>query len=401
MTNNKRENSTKRVNSPKGGNSTKGAVPLLKAYYTFNEALAIVRAHSLNCSAAYLLYCGGMGKIRFFIPVAPDMKLAVVGHDGTCYRSYTPLPEFLTLEKKHCAEIERFNSTKQSVFPSGCSFNQEKYQETPAYYNSVGNYSSTGRWQIWSENILPNESFKEGEASINTTRENIEKAEIPNSSIREIDIEACNLFVSSHELMLLENQIKSELRHTLSITTNLKDFWSNQFIKDIEAAEDPEVESLYEKTLRLDAERVKDFDIPRRERFFLSPQIYYSLTRAVEVVKQKHPECTTQHLLEFGARDKIHIITPLPIGVTTQKFRRTIDLEEQMEPIDPLPPKFFVLSSSDCKAIANDGKLCQKIFERQHSYGFGTSHSDHASDNWRTINTGGVLLEDLLQQGPS
>lgn len=111
--------------------------------------------------------------------------------------------------------------------------------------------------------------------------------------------------------------------------------------------------------------RVKDesqkFKIPEDTIKLLLANGFISMERGVEIAKLKYPECTKDHLLRFGSKSKLDITTPIPVGITINKFKNLNKTKIKLDSSDGYPV-LLNLNPGACEKIEDHGKSAEGMF---------------------------------------
>lgn len=364
------------------------SMPPHRLYYSFADALKIVRSKVPNCTADYLLYCGLMGRVKFFIHVPHGLNVYTVCEIGFESDKLSTPPRLLVLDKMDCGAIEWNKKIILGSFPSGYWFNGVSFQETYPRFDQpwasqeikfgifenvshesirknlsdlrLENKAQSDKWNkaIFDPNsrngILPCVHISNA-PDLNATTD-IQNTQAT-SFVKDVAlaISEKTLFVTHDQLtrLIQAEVISLALSETLAAETANKELHE---------------ESLYQRTLKAGQSTPGPFQIQERSTYYLSPTIYFTLEEAVKAVKQQHPECTASQLLEFGFSNKLTFITPVPIGIDLVGVR-----PDNSDAISCSVPQFLIVESADCETILLKGKVSIGRFRRGHGYGLGSS----------------------------
>ena len=385
-TDNKKQQTESKAQSRNQRNVTQ-SMPPHRIYYSFADALKIVRYKVPNCTADYLLYCGLMGKVKFFIHVPHGLNVYTVCEIGFESNNLSTPPRLLVIDKMDCGAIEWNKKIIIGLFPSGYWFNGVSFQETYPRFDQpwasqeikfgifenvshesirknlsdlrLENKAQSDKWMktIFDPNsrngILPRVHISNA-PDLNATTD-IQNAQAT-SFVKDVTlaISEKTLFVTHDELIrLIKTEVISlPLSETLAVETAKKEL---------------QEESLYQRTLKAGQSTPGAFEIRERSTYYLSPTIYFTLEEAVEAVKQQHPECTASQLLEFGFSNKLRFITPVPIGIDLVGVR-----PDNSDAVSCSVPQFLIVESAECETILRKGKVSIGRFKRGHGYALGS-----------------------------
>lgn len=350
-------------------NSSK-PLPPVRLYYSFADALRIIQSSLPHCTADYLLYCGLMGRISFFVHVPSQYD--VVAYDTvrrTAYR--VPVsPRLMVVDSLDCGNIEWGKKTSQSSFHSGYVFNGTHLNQilptTPQSWSALGIVwkiiepvpLATTSGSVTNPTPEINAPLKDSPSIRNTpdgSNYNFSLIEIAPNQIKSIELTVSekNLF-ATHEGIIRLIELECWLTSAMESFAAVPDKSQENY------------ESLYQKTLKAGKQASSQYETQPSKFNRPSPSLYFSLQEAVDAVKSDHPSCTIQTLLEFGTAHKLIFVTPLPTNIELRSGKF-----EQVNGVIFASPKLLVVESDTCATILRDGKVKLGRFPRGHGYNVG------------------------------
>lgn len=371
-------------------------LPPPRLYYSFADALKIVQSEIPNCTADHLLYCGLMGKVKFFLHVPYRFNVYAVSRNRVEWNKRIDTPRLLILGGLDCGAIEWSKKTYQSSFHSGYEFDGNSFnvifptltrlEANPEFTWSIFEKGSNSPFRINQPDLRSEcnaqPTIWEKAIDDQNSRNGIETVKLLCSAPDQVDIQNAKTNPSAKAVALTITEkmlfvMHDELRQLIKDEVALLNRYRQQQLVDSLAQEIPNwgghEETLYQRTLSAGQSVCHQFKIPEQSNDYLSRNIYFTLEEAVVAATPQHPECTAGQLLAFGSTNKLMFITPVPVGVDLIAVNVIANPRCDKNITSDDAPRFLVVESAECLTIMREGKVSAGRFKRGHNYDFNTS----------------------------